>query len=96
MSREENKVRILGNYEEEHIDADSWVLIPLVKGVADYQRTVFLDGCAYDIWKMIKGEKTEQEIVSAIIDLYQVDDENAVREDIEGFLQQLVEVGIVE
>lgn len=87
-------VNILIDYEEEAID-DMRILIPIINDMADYKKCILLDGCSYDIWNMVKLNKSIDEIVSEIIKQYDIQNKIEVRQDVIDFLTHLQEEGII-
>jgi hypothetical protein len=53
-----------------------------------------LDGVATDIWQLLSEGKTLEEMYSALIEMYEVE-EVQLKEDLETFIQKLVDDGLV-
>lgn len=53
-----------------------------------------LDGVATDIWQLLSEGKTLEEMYSALIEMYEVE-EVQLKEDLEAFIQKLLDDGLV-
>lgn len=70
------------------------ILVPIHQDVRDMQSIYTLDSVGADIWNLIDGERTLNEIQDALLVEYDVDPHD-LSKDLEDFLEQLVSVGAV-
>lgn len=71
------------------------ILIPVGATLADKTGLFNMSELGAFIWKLIKESKSEEEILSAILEEYDVEKEVA-KTDLEEFLQKLKEFEIIE
>lgn len=71
------------------------ILVPVGKTVIEHNGLFLLNEVSGDIWKLIQQGKTKEEIIEAMIEMYDADPE-AIRGDTEEFLGKLVEKDILE
>ena len=74
--------------------AGDYIIIPTGKAVLEFNGLITVNEVGVSIWKMLQEETTFEELVSGILDEYDVD-ENVAREDIQEFLDKLVKAGIL-
>lgn len=74
--------------------AGDYIIIPTGKAVLEFNGLITVNEVGVSIWKMLQEEITFEELVSGILDEYDVD-ENVAREDIQEFLDKLVKAGIL-
>jgi hypothetical protein len=70
-------------------------LVPVKGKLADLQRLFVLNKLGEYIWQQLDGARTQQEMVAAILERFEVD-ENHAAADLEEFLGQLKEANLVE
>ena len=75
--------------------AGDYVIIPTGKTVLSFNGLITVNEVGADLWKMLQSEVTFEDLVQGILDIYDVDEETA-KEDIQEFLDTLVEGGILE
>ena len=75
--------------------ADEFLLVPLRGGCADLQRVYALSPVAEHVWETLgDGERTLEELCSAVLDAFEVDRPTAER-DLRAFLAELEREGLV-
>ena len=75
--------------------AGDYIIIPTGKTVLDFNGLITLNEVGVSLWKMLQNEVTFDELVQGVLDEYDVEPAVA-REDIQEFLDQLVNRGIIE
>lgn len=75
--------------------AGDYVIIPTGKTVLTFNGLITVNEVEADLWKMLQSEVTFEDLLRGILDIYEVDEETA-KEDIQEFLDTLVEGGILE
>ncbi len=71
------------------------LLVPVRGRLADLQRIFALDPVAAHIWKHVDGKQDGEAILKSVVETFEVD-ESTARVDLERFLGQLAEAGLVE
>lgn len=74
--------------------AGDYIIIPTGKTVLDFNGLVTVNEVGVSLWKMLQEEVTFEDLVKGVLDEYDVEEEIA-REDIQEFLDKLVESGIL-
>ena len=74
--------------------AGDYIIIPTGKTVFDFNGLITLNEVGVSLWKMLQNEVTFDELLQGILDEYDVEPA-AAREDIQEFLAQLVNGGII-
>ena len=69
-------------------------LVPLGKTVYETNGLFFLSELGAFIWELIPGAETEADIVKAVLDEYDVDEETA-KADVSEFIAKLKEMNIL-
>ena len=75
--------------------AGDYIIIPTGKTVLDFNGLITLNEVGVSLWKMLQNEVTFDDLLQGILDEYDVEPAVA-REDIQEFLDQLVNRGIIE
>ncbi len=75
--------------------AGETVLVPIRQNTGDLQCIYNLNGVAGRVWELIDAQRTLEDIVSIIIEEYEVDYTQAI-EDTLGFTTQLNETGLIK
>ena len=75
--------------------AGDYIIIPTGKTVVDFNGLITLNEVGVSLWKMLQNEVTFDDLLQGILDEYDVEPAVA-REDIQEFLDQLVNRGIIE
>lgn len=70
------------------------ILVPIHQDVRDMQSIYTLDSVGADIWSLIDGERTLDEIRDALLGEYDVEPDD-LSKDLEEFVEQLLSVGAV-
>lgn len=71
------------------------ILVPVGKTVMENNGLFLLNEVSGDIWKLINQGKSQEEIIEAMIEMYDADP-NAIRADTKEFLEILVQKDILE
>ena len=74
--------------------AGDYIIIPTGKTVFDFNGLITLNEVGVSLWKMLQNEVTFDDLLQEVLDEYDVEPDVA-REDIQGFLAQLVQRGII-
>ena len=74
--------------------AGSWVVVPVGENMVNFQMMMTLNESGAFLWNQLAEEKTEEELVSALLEEYDTDAETAAA-DVKEFLQALAEKGVV-
>lgn len=75
--------------------AGDYIIIPTGKTVFDFNGLITLNEVGVSLWKMLQNEVTFDDLLQGVLDEYDVEPAVA-REDIQEFLNQLVNRGIME
>ena len=75
--------------------AGDYVIIPTGKTVLTFNGLITVNEVGADLWKMLQTEVTFDDLLKGILETYDVDEETA-REDIQEFLNTLIEGGILD
>ena len=75
--------------------AGDYVIIPTGKTVLTFNGLITVNEVGADLWKMLQSEVTFDDLLNGILETYDVDEETA-REDIQEFLNTLIEGGILD
>ena len=86
-------MRITKEYVLREIAGD-YIIIPTGKTVLDFNGLITLNEVGVSLWKMLQNEVTFDDLLQGILDEYDVEPDVA-REDIQGFLAQLVQRGVI-
>ena len=73
--------------------AGDYIIIPTGKTVLDFNGLITVNEVGADLWNMLQEEVTMDELVQGILNEYDVEEEVA-RNDIQEFLDNLIEGGI--
>ncbi|MGE5372308.1 MAG: PqqD family protein [Solirubrobacterales bacterium] len=65
--------------------AGQWVAVPLAEKVVEFNGIITLTETAAFVWRTLRNEVSEEEVVSALVAEYDVD-ENTARKDTRAFL----------
>lgn len=74
--------------------AGDYVIIPTGKTVLEFNGLITVNEVGQSLWKMLQEEVSFEELVQGILEEYEVE-EAVAREDIQEFLDQLKENGIL-
>ena len=75
--------------------AGDYIIIPTGKTVFDFNGLITLNEVGVSLWKMLQNEVTFDDLLQGVLDEYDVEPAVA-REDIQEFLDQPVNRGIIE
>ena len=74
--------------------AGEYIIIPTGKTVLEFNGLITVNEVGVSLWNMLQNEVTFDELVQGILDEYEVE-ENVVREDIQEFLDVLIDRGVI-
>lgn len=75
--------------------AGTCVVVPTGKASIDFSGMITLNGSGAFLWKQLSADKSEQELLSAMLEEYDIDVVTA-RADIAEFLKKLKAAGLIE
>lgn len=75
--------------------ADEYMAVPTGKKADDFHGIIVLSEPAYFLLSNMKEHKTKEDLVTLIIDEYEIDAATA-QEDIDGILGTLLEAGVID
>ena len=71
--------------------AGTWIVVPIAERVVDFNGMISLSDTGAFLWQLMEKEQTtESDLLSALLDEYEVDQSTA-QEDLSSFLNQLKE-----
>lgn len=74
--------------------AGDYIIIPTGATVLEFNGLITVNEVGVTLWKMLQEEVTMEQLVKSVLDEYDVE-EAVAREDIQEFLNKLVEGGIL-
>ncbi len=75
--------------------ADSYVVVPIGPAVANFNGMINLNGAGAFLWQLLENETTEDEVVNAMLQQYEVSEELA-RADVKKFITQLKDADLLD
>lgn len=75
--------------------ADNYVVIPTKSNVVDFNSMIMLNEVSAFLWLQLLEDKTEQELVKALLNEYDVDKGTAA-EDVKLFVNELAAAGVID
>ncbi|MEN6316027.1 MAG: PqqD family protein [Clostridiaceae bacterium] len=75
--------------------AKQWVVIPLGSRVVEFNGIMTLSESGAILWRLLEKDATEDELVAAMLDEYEVDEETA-RNDVRLFLGMVQDKNLFE
>lgn len=75
--------------------AGTCVVVPTGKASVDFSGMISLNGAGAFLWKQLAEDKTEQELLSAMLEEYETDEATA-KADISEFLKKVKEADLLE
>lgn len=75
--------------------AGDYIIIPTGKTVLEFNGLITVNEVGVFLWKLLQNEVTYEELVQAVLQEYDVE-ENVAREDVKEFLENLVQGGILD
>jgi len=82
-----------GEYVTREVAGET-IVVPIRAGVGDLDSIYTLNEVGATIWKLIDGTRTADDIALAVVEVFEVEPEQA-RRDVEEFLAQLTEAGMI-
>lgn len=74
--------------------AGEYIIIPTGKTVLEFNGLITVNEVGVSLWNMLQNEVTFDELVRGILDEYEVE-ERVAREDIQEFLDVLIDRGVI-
>lgn len=74
--------------------AGEYIIIPTGRTALEFNGLITVNEVGMELWKMLQEDVTFDNLLNGILEEYDVD-ENAAREDIQEFLDRLVQGGIL-
>lgn len=87
-------MKIKDGFELKEI-ADDYVVIPTKSNVVDFNSMIMLNEVSAFLWIQLTEEKTEQDLVMALLEVYDVDEETASK-DVNIFVNELATAGVID
>ena len=87
-------MRIKGEYVLREI-AGEYILVPIGNTAIEMNGMITLNEVGVFIWEKLKSKCTIEELLEAILDEFEIDEERA-RKDLNEFLQQLNEAHLIQ
>ena len=87
-------MKIKDGFELKEI-ADDYVVIPTKSNVVDFNSMIMLNEVSAFLWIQLTEEKTEQDLVKALLEVYDVDEETASK-DVKIFVHELATAGVID
>ena len=75
--------------------ADNYVVIPTQGNVVDFSSMIMLNEVSAFLWLQLLEDKTENDLLKAVLKEYDVDKETAA-EDIKIFVKELAAAGVID
>ena len=75
--------------------ADNYVVIPTESNVVDFSSMIMLNEVSAFLWLQLLEDKTENDLLKAVLKEYDVDKETAA-EDIKIFIKELAAAGVID
>lgn len=75
--------------------AGNYIVIPFGEKTVNFNAMITLNETGAFLWKQLEEEKTQMELLNAMVKEYEIDDETA-KSDIEKFCEKLKTSGILE
>ena len=86
-------MKVNGNYVLKKV-ADSYIVVALGGDVVDLNTIISLNDTGAFIWKQLENDTTKETIVSAMLDEYEVTEEQA-QNDVDAFIEKMTEAGLL-
>lgn len=75
--------------------ADCYVVVPIGPAVADFNGMINLNEAGVFLWQLLENETTEDAVVTAMLEHYDVS-EDIARNDVKKFVAQLSEADLLD
>ena len=75
--------------------ADNYVVIPTESRVVDFSSMIMLNEVSAFLWLQLLEDKTENDLLKAVLSEYDVDKETAAS-DIKVFIKELAAAGVID
>lgn len=75
--------------------ADTYVVVPIGTAVADFNGMINLNGVGAFLWHQLEVDTTFEHVLALMLEEYEVD-ENTARADLQKFIDELRESGLLE
>ena len=74
--------------------ADTLVIVPVGKATVDFPGMITVNSTGAYLWELLEKPQTMQTLAQAIVDRYDVDEQQAVA-DVKTFTESLIRVGAI-
>lgn len=75
--------------------AGKYIVVPVGAGTDVFKGMIQMNGLGAFLWGKLKDEQTKESLIECVLEHYEVDSDRAA-EDIEKFITQLENAGILE
>ncbi len=75
--------------------ADTIVVVPTGKAVAEFQGMITLSKSAKFVWELLQEDITLEEIANQLVEKYKIDFQRA-KDDAQGFINKLKDAKVIE
>ena len=75
--------------------AGEYVLTPVGEQMKSFDGVAVMNGLAAFIWEKLQGDVSRQELISAILDEFDIDEETCAR-DLDAVLEKMRDMGVIE
>ena len=75
--------------------AGEYILVPIGNSAMEINGMITLNEVGVFIWNKLQGECTREELLKAVLDVFEIDEENA-KSDLDEFLQQLKAANLIQ
>lgn len=75
--------------------ADTYVVVPLGTNTVSFRSIISLNESGAFLWAQLENEMTEEELLSAMLNEYDIDEETA-KADIKDFIKKLNDAGLLK
>ncbi|MDD2362423.1 MAG: PqqD family protein [Oscillospiraceae bacterium] len=87
-------MKIMSGYMLREVGGES-IVVPVGSRTVDLRGIIKLNGTAAFLWKMLQDDCTCQELITAMLDEYDVDEETAEK-DVKRFIESLEQNNLLE
>ena len=92
--KRKNDMRINGEFVLREI-AGEYILVPIGNSAMEINGMITLNEVGVFIWNKLQDECTREELLKAVLDVFEIDEEKA-KSDLDEFLQQLKTANLIQ
>ena len=74
--------------------AGNYIVVPFGENSVSFKAMITLNETGAFLWRQLEAEKTEQELLTVLLEEYDIDSETA-KQDVEKFVEKLKSAGII-